>query len=154
MQISTTHLNQFKQALKDEGMRFTPQRLAILEDIMTSDDHRECDDIFYSLREQNISVSRATIYRTLEVLYQTGFVRKMDVGDGRSRYENKLSSEHHDHMICLVCGRILEFMDTEIEARQVDLAKKHHFKLERHVHQLFGTCEECQTGSSKDGPSS
>lgn len=150
MQLSDTHLNQFKQALNDEGLRFTPQRQAILEDILASDDHRECDDIFFSLREQNIAVSRATIYRTLDVLENTGFVRKMDVGDGRSRYENKMSSDHHDHMICLVCGRIIEFVDTEIEGRQVELAKKHHFKLERHVHQLFGTCKDCQTVKKKD----
>ena len=122
----------------------TNQRLAILEDILASDEHRECDDIFLSLRERQIQVSRATIYRTLDVLEKVGFVRKMDIGDGRLRYESKIEHPHHDHMVCLQCGRIIEFVDLEIESRQVMVSKKYGFKLSSHSHQLYGTCADCQ----------
>lgn len=145
MEITDQHIDQFKHALKDEDLRLTSQRLAVLEDILASDDHRECDDIYLSLKDKGLSVSRATIYRTLDILVGAGFVRKMDIGDGRFRYENKLAQPHHDHMICIKCGKILEFVDQEIEARQISLSKQHNFKLVRHIHQLFGFCESCQS---------
>lgn len=151
MEVTAQHIDRFKAALKEEDLRLTSQRLAILEDILGSDEHRECDDIYLSLREKNDPVSRATIYRTLDILVQVGFVRKMDIGDGRLRYENKLPKAHHDHMICLECGKILEFVDDEIEARQVQLSKQYHFKLIRHIHQLFGICEDCQSKAANEG---
>lgn len=143
MEISPRHIKKFKEALKSESLRLTSQRLAILEDILGSKEHRECDHIYASLQSKSIRVSRATIYRTLDILENIGFVRKMDVGDGRLRYENKLSQGHHDHMICVECGRIIEFMDEAIEKRQEALAKKHKFHLLRHIHQLFGICSDC-----------
>ena len=152
MEVTAQHINRFKEALKDEDLRFTTQRLAILEDILGSDEHRECDDIYLSLREKNDPVSRATIYRTLDILVQVGFVRKMDIGDGRLRYENKLPKPHHDHMICLECGKILEFVDDEIESRQVHIAIQHNFKLIKHLHQLFGICGDCQLKTVGKGP--
>ncbi len=144
MDIKNINIERFKDSLQRAGLRLTRQRIAILKDILASEEHRECDDILLSLRRKQISVSRATIYRTLDILEKVGFVRKMDVGDGRYRYENKLSQSHHDHMICLECGRIIEFVDLEIEGRQVQLSKDQGFKLLSHSHQLFGICAECQ----------
>ena len=151
MQVAAEHINRFKQALRAESLRLTSQRLAVMEDILASEGHRECDNIFLSLRERGIPVSRATIYRTLDVLEQVGFVRKMDIGDGRFRYENKLAQSHHDHLICLECGRIIEFVDRGIEHRQKRLAKEHGFQLSRHIHLLFGICRECQTKKGEGG---
>lgn len=151
MKINNSNIKHFKDALQQEGLRLTSQRLAIMKDILASEAHRQCDDILYSLRRKHISVSRATVYRTLDILEKGGFVRKMNVGDGRFRYENKLPKPHHDHMICLECDRIIEFVDHEIEARQVHLAKQHHFKLVKHSHQLFGICEDCQSVAANKG---
>ena len=144
MEIIAEHIDRFKEALKDEELRLTSQRLAILEDILGSDEHRECDDIYLSLKRKGLPVSRATIYRTLDILENVGFVRKMNIGDGRFRYENKLPKPHHDHMICLECGRIIEFVDDEIERRQDLMCAERGFKLIRHIHQLFGICRNCQ----------
>ena len=66
------------------------------------------------------------------------------MGDGRARYESKVNSHHHDHLICETCGEIYEFVDSEIEKLQEDVAKKEHFILNRHIHQLFGICIKCQ----------
>ncbi len=150
MQVAAEHLNRFKLALRAESLRLTSQRLAVMEDILASEGHRECDNIFLSLRERGIPVSRATIYRTLDVLEQVGFVRKMDIGDGRFRYENKLAQSHHDHLICLECGRIIEFVDRGIERRQENLSREHDFQLIRHIHLLFGICRECRTKEAKE----
>ena len=124
-------------ALKKEGLRFTEQRKSIWDEITSSDDHREAEDIFLSLRKKNINVSRATVYRTIDVLVKNNLVRKLDIGDAPSKYENKIDSHHHDHMICLETGDIIEFYNEELENLQDEIAKKHGYKVIRHVHQLF-----------------
>ena len=125
------------EALKKEGLRFTEQRKSIWDEITSSDDHREAEDIFLSLRKKNINVSRATVYRTIDVLVKNNLVRKLDIGDAPSKYENKIDSHHHDHMICLETGDIIEFYNEELENLQDKIAKKHGYKVVRHVHQLF-----------------
>ena len=125
------------EALKKEGLRFTEQRKFIWDEITSSDDHREAEDIFLSLRKKNINVSRATVYRTIDVLVKNNLVRKLDIGDAPSKYENKINSHHHDHMICLETGDIIEFYNEELENLQDEIAKKHGYKVVRHVHQLF-----------------
>ena len=125
------------EALKKEGLRFTEQRKFIWDEITSSNDHREAEDIFLSLRKKNINVSRATVYRTIDVLVKNNLVRKLDIGDAPSKYENKIDSHHHDHMICLETGDIIEFYNEELENLQDEIAKKHGYKVLRHVHQLF-----------------
>ncbi len=125
------------EALKKEGLRFTEQRKSIWDEITSSDDHREAEDIFLALRKKNINVSRATVYRTIDVLVKNNLVRKLDIGDAPSKYENKIDSHHHDHMICLETGDIIEFYNEELENLQDEIAKKHGYKVVRHVHQLF-----------------
>ena len=125
------------EALKKEGLRFTEQRKSIWDEITSSDDHREAEDIFLSLRKKNINVSRATVYRTIDVLVKNNLVRKLDIGDAPSKYENKIDSHHHDHMICLETGDIIEFYNEQLENLQDEIAKKHGYKVVRHVHQLF-----------------
>ena len=125
------------EALKKEGLRFTEQRKSIWDEITSSDDHREAEDIFLALRKKNINVSRATVYRTIDVLVKNNLVRKLDIGDAPSKYENKIDSHHHDHMICLDTGDIIEFYNEELENLQDEIAKKHGYKVVRHVHQLF-----------------
>ena len=125
------------EILKKEGLRYTLQRQSVWDEIKRSQEHRDADDIYQSLRGENISVSRATVYRTIEVLVKNKMVRKMDLGDGRSLYEPKLDNEHHDHMICVDSGKIIEFFDEELELLQDKIAKKYGYKVVRHVHQLF-----------------
>lgn len=150
MNIQDSTIQKFKAALKAESLRLTPQRVAILADVLESEEHRECDDILASLKRKNIAVSRATIYRTLDILQQAGFVRRLDVGAAPSRYENKVAQDHHDHMICLNCGKIFEFIDMEVEARQVQISREYDFQLTSHVHQLFGYCSNCRTEKDVD----
>ena len=123
--------------LKSEGLRYTDQRQAIWDEIRNSNEHRDAEDIYLKLKERNVKVSRATVYRTIDVLVKNRLVRKMDVGDGRSLYEPRLDNEHHDHMICLDTGDIIEFYNKELEDLQDTIAKKHGYKVIRHVHQLF-----------------
>ena len=123
--------------LKKEGLRYTFQRQAVWDEIKSTEDHRDAEDIYQALRKKSISVSRATVYRTIDVLVKNKMVRKMDVGDGKSLYEPRLDDHHHDHMICLETGDIIEFFDQELELLQDKIAEKYGYKVIRHVHQLF-----------------
>ena len=123
--------------LKSEGLRHTDQRQAIWDEIRNSSEHRDAEDIYLKLKEGKVKVSRATVYRTIDVLVKNRLVRKMDVGEGRSLYEPRLDDGHHDHMICLDTGDIIEFYNKELEDLQDTIAKKHGYKVIRHVHQLF-----------------
>ena len=125
------------EILKSEGLRYTDQRQAIWDEIRNSNEHRAAEDIYLRLKERNVKVSRATVYRTIDVLVKNRLVRKMDVGEGRSLYEPRLDDEHHDHMICLDTGDIIEFYNKELEDLQDTIAEKHGYKVIRHVHQLF-----------------
>ena len=130
-------VDKFKSALKNENMKFTPQRLSILEEIVESKEHRECEEIYLSLKNQGENVSRATVYRTMDFLVENDFARKIDIGDGKSRYETKINHPHHDHMICVDTGEIIEFVSPEIENIQDEIAKQKGYKIIKHVHQLF-----------------
>ena len=137
-------MKRFKEALKKEGLKYTPQRTAVLEEIIKDKGHRESEEIYLALKKSGQHVSRATIYRTMDILVNNGFARKMNLGDGRARYESKVNSPHHDHLVCMDCGLIVEFMDQKIEDLQDEIAIQYEFQLKRHIHQLFGLCKKCQ----------
>tara|TARA_Y100000994_G_C15433354_1_gene335176 strand:+ start:26 stop:448 length:423 start_codon:yes stop_codon:yes gene_type:complete len=131
-------------ALKKEGLRHTIQRQAVWDEIKSNDDHRDAEQIYSALRKNNLNVSRATVYRTIDVLYKNNLIRKIELGDSPSKYENKVNSDHHDHIICVQCGRIDEFVDDKIESQQDKIIDKLGFKMIRHIHQLFVLCKDCQ----------
>ena len=130
-------IEKFKNNLQQENLKCTPQRLAILEQMMNLDDHLEGDEILVLLKDKGVEVSRATLYRTIEILVKYHFIRKLDIGDGRIRYEKKIGTSHHDHMICVDTGDIIEFCNEEIERIQNTIADQHGYEIIRHVHQLF-----------------
>ena len=136
--------NSLINALKKEGLRYTNQRQAVWDEIKSNEDHRDAEEIYGALRKNNLNVSRATVYRTIDVLYKNNLIRKIELGDSPAKYENKVNSEHHDHIICVQCGKIEEFVDETIEARQDAIIDKMGLKMIRHIHQLFVLCNDCQ----------
>ena len=137
-------LKRLKKILHNEGLRFTSQREAVWNEIINNHDHREADEIYMAIKQKGVSVSRATVYRTIDVLLKNNLVRKLDLGVGPSKFEHKINARHHAHIICIQCGRIEEFMVDKIENLQDEVAEEYGFKLVRHIHQLFGLCENCQ----------
>ena len=127
----------FLETLRKEGLRFTKQRQAVWNEIQKSHEHRDAEEIYISIRTSGIKVSRATVYRTIDILVNNRLLRKMDMGDGRNRFEPRLDDKHHDHIICLETGDIIEFYSDELEKLQETIAKDHGYELVRHVHQLF-----------------
>tara|TARA_Y100000758_G_scaffold151094_1_gene107153 strand:- start:303 stop:731 length:429 start_codon:yes stop_codon:yes gene_type:complete len=137
--------DQLKRALKKEGLRYTQQRQSVWDELCATNDHRDAEEIYLAIRQSGLNVSRATVYRTIDVLVKNKMVRKLELGDGRARYEHKVNATHHDHLICIQCGKIEEFMDEVIESRQDAIVKKIGYKLVRHIHQLFIICSECES---------
>ena len=137
MATAAKNIQILKEVLQKEGLRFTRQRLAVWTEIGISRKHRDADDIYISLRSKGAKVSRATVYRTIDVLVKNKLVRKLNVGDGKNRFESKIDDEHHDHMICLETGNIIEFYNSRLEQLQEKIALDNGYELVRHVHQLF-----------------
>ena len=135
--MSSVKSQHLVEVLRKEGLRYTSQRQAVWDEIKKSEEHRDAEDIYLQLKSNNHNVSRATVYRTIDVLVKNHMVRKMDLGDGRNLFEPRIDDEHHDHMICLDTGKIIEFFDEELEDLQDKIAEKHGYKVVRHVHQLF-----------------
>ena len=136
--------NLLKKVLQKENLRYTQQRQSIWDELCSSEEHRDAEEIYLSLRKKGVNASRATVYRTIDVLVKNKLVRKLELGDGKALYENKIDSHHHDHLICVKCGKIEEFMDQTIENRQDKIVEDLGFKMIRHIHQLFVLCDECQ----------
>tara|TARA_Y100000591_G_scaffold327485_1_gene352085 strand:- start:1596 stop:2015 length:420 start_codon:yes stop_codon:yes gene_type:complete len=129
--------NNLSAIFKGEGLRLTQQRIAVWDEIRHSKEHLDAEDIYENIKNKDVHISRATVYRTIDVLVKNNLLRKMNMGDGRNRYEIKDEDHHHDHMICVETGKIIEFYDNDLEKLQEEIAKKHGYKVIRHVHQLF-----------------
>ena len=135
--IKEKYIIKFKEALKKENLKFTEQRYLVFKVLLDNDNHLECEDVVNIINKNAKKVSRATAYRTLDILVKHELARKLILDDGIARYENKLFTEHHDHMIDIETNEIIEFVDDEIEKIQTEVAKKHGYEIVKHVHQLF-----------------
>ena len=132
------HIDKLKNILKTEGLRYTKQRQQVWDEIRISSEHRDAEEIYIAINKNKaLKVSRATVYRTIDVLVKNNLVRKMELGDGRALYEHKIDNGHHDHIICVETGKIIEFYNEDLEILQENIVKKHGYELVRHVHQLF-----------------
>ena len=137
MKIKKEIIDQFKLMLKKENLKFTNQRFLIFSIFFENNEHLECDDIINIINKERKKVSRATTYRTLDLLVKHNFIRKMVLDDGVAKYENKILSKHHDHMIDIETNEIIEFINDDIERIQDEIASAHGYKIIKHVHQLF-----------------
>jgi Fur family ferric uptake transcriptional regulator len=131
--------------LRKKGFRWTTQRSLIVRQALATHDHFTAETLLERCRKLDPKVSRATVYRTLAVLEEAGFVEGLETGDGGRRFEHVLGHEHHDHMVCKACGRIFEFRDDELERRQEIAAKRLGFRIEQHSLRIYGTCRECRS---------
>ena len=138
----------FDQYLNEKKLRHTPERYRILEEIKNINRHFEADDLFFQLRQKKIPVSRATVYRTLSLLEESGIVRKFRFDEDHYHYELNMESSHHAHLVCTICGSIVEFDDQELEKVQMQVCKEKNYKPVRRTVEIYGVCPECQKQAS------
>jgi|TARA_B110000967_G_scaffold61574_1_gene63238 Fur family ferric uptake transcriptional regulator len=133
------------ETLKDAGLKVTHPRTKILDVLQSNPDmHLSADEIHNKLVDHNESIGLATVYRVLTQLEIAGLIQKNQFNDNQSSYEIK--KQHHDHLICTKCGKIIEFMNDDLETLQEKISDKHQFRLDSHVMTLFGVCRDgkCQ----------
>ncbi len=134
----------FLEHIQKSGLRRTAQRDLILEIFLRTEDHLSSEDLYWLVQKEESSVGHTTVYRTLKLLTEAGLAREVRFGDGKTYYEHHYNHEHHDHMICTECGKVIEFFSPEIEALQDKMAEEFGFKPTHHSLRLLGVCAECQ----------
>lgn len=126
-------------------LKLTRPREVIVKRILSakSGEHFSADELWELLRKKHKRVSKATVYRTLNLLVEKKVVEEHDFGRGQKYYERLVERPHHDHLICVHCGRIIEFENPQIEGLQEQIARRENFVIAYHSHKLFGTCSHC-----------
>jgi Fur family ferric uptake transcriptional regulator len=133
------------QYLEENHLKHTKQRQAILEIFLDASGHITSDEIYTRVRQQHPSIGFTTVYRTMKLLCEAGLANERHFDDGVTRYE--IEHEHHDHLVCLRCGKIIEFECEMIESTQLEIADRYRFRVLRHRHELYGHCEACRKDS-------
>ncbi|HVE56808.1 MAG TPA: Fur family transcriptional regulator [Pyrinomonadaceae bacterium] len=134
----------FLEHIQKAGLRRTSQRDLILEMFLKTEEHLSSEDLYWLVQKQDPSVGHTTVYRTLKLLAEAGLAREVRFGDGKTYYEHHYNHEHHDHLICTECGKIIEFFSAEIEDLQDKMAENYGFRLTNHSLRMWGVCEDCQ----------
>lgn len=137
-------VKRFEEFLRTRTLKLTSQRRRIFDRAFGTHEHFSAETLYAWLRDEpGERVSRATVYRTLALLVEGNFVESLDAGRGELVYEHVLGHAHHDHMVCLTCGKIEEFHDERIEQLQIEACRKKGFQLESHDLRLRGYCRAC-----------
>ena len=119
------------------GLRMTEQRRVVAQVLQESNDHPDVEELYARASKVDAGISLATVYRTVKLFEETGILERLEFGDGRSRYEDA-EREHHDHLIDINTGKVIEFVDPEIEALQEKIAAKLGYELRGHKLELYG----------------
>ena len=128
------------------GGKRSAKRDRILNVFLRQEGHLSADDLFDHVRREAAGIGRATVYRTLQWMVGAGIARKVDFGDGRSRFEPSFRHPRHFHLVCTTCHRSSEFLSSDVEALMEEIAAARSFSPTQSVVQIVGTCEECRTG--------
>lgn len=130
------------QHLDSSGLKHTKQRDVILIAFLDSHEHISAEQLYQVVRKEAPSIGYTTVYRTLKLLVDAGIAQERRFDDGLVRYE--VEHAHHDHLVCLSCGKIIEFNSELIEDTQDAIAIEYGFKVLRHRHELYGHCSDCR----------
>ncbi|MCA9489829.1 MAG: transcriptional repressor [Myxococcales bacterium] len=133
-------MEQFRTWLAERGLKVTKQREAIADVFFGSGGHLSLEELLELAKEQQPSVGYATVYRTMKILAESGLASEHKFAEGNVRYEPSIEGEHHDHLICVTCGKILEYEDERVERLQEEVARKHGLRVVSHRHEIYGEC--------------
>jgi Fur family ferric uptake transcriptional regulator len=146
----------FKGFLKDRGQLFTKERAAVLKKALSYHGHFDPESLYLKIRESGLKASRASVYRTLSLLCECGIIEKVSKTEHGTTYEHIFGHEHHDHMLCILCGNIIEFYSKDLERLQEELCRSLNFKGVSHTLEIRGYCKKCQkkkgNGKVKETP--
>jgi Fur family ferric uptake transcriptional regulator len=136
-------IDRFRAWMTERQLPLTPQRLAVAGLLLGSDRHLSAEELIDALAAKGLKVGTATVYRTIDVLLESGFVVERDRGEGFRRFEPRRELPHHEQLLCTVCGRVEEFRDAALERMTQRVADAHGYMRERHRLVIYGTCADC-----------
>ena len=146
-------IERFALFLQQAGQKLTSERAALVREIFSTHYHFEADELLFKMKGKSVKISRATVYRTLELLVKSGMVRRVHLGEDHYHYEHVTGNSHHDHLICTTCGSVIEFHDPELEQRQREVCARKRFTPTFHNLQILGVCDSCtRKGEQPDAP--
>ena len=137
----------FRNFLRRGKNRITPERFEVLDAALDHDGHFGADDLFIQLKNLKSKVSRATVYNSLELLAQCDLLSKRHFGDNLNRYESNYKRQTHDHLICVDCGKIVEFSDHRLSKLPQEVSNKLGFEMDSYSFNIFARCKnqkECK----------
>ncbi len=132
----------FRNFLKSEKNRITPERFEVLDAALDYEGHFGADDLYIVMKNANSRVSRATVYKTLELLDQCQLISKRHFGENLTRYENSFKKQVHDHLICVDCGRIVEFSDPDVKKLPEKISDRLGYNFESYSFNIFARCKD------------
>jgi len=135
---------QFVDFLRQEGLKWTPEREKVLKEVFTTEGHFEAEELAYRLRKKGSRVSKATVYRTLPLLVKSGLIKEVIHGEKHHHYEHIHEANQHDHLICLKCGKIMEFEEKRLREIEDEICRRYQFRPEKVLIEIFGYCKKCQ----------
>jgi len=135
-----------REYISTNGLKSSRQRELIADTFFVSGGHLRVDELLEHVKKRDERIGQATVYRTMKLLTECGLAEARQFGDGHTRYEPVAPNEHehHDHLICTKCGKIVEFLDERIEKLQITVAAAHGFTVTDHKMELYGECTDCQ----------
>ena len=139
----------FRDFLRKKGLKLTQQREDILETFLKTEQHLSTEDLYKVIKKKKFGIGQATVFRTLKLLTEAGIAKEVYFGDKRVRFEHEYGHQHHDHLVCQICSKLIETVDFEIERLQDDLCKKVQFTPTSHRLQIFGICKQCKKGGKR-----
>jgi len=139
-----SELEVFREFLEQKGMRSTPEREAILTEVFAHHDHFDVEELIMRLRHQGLRISRASVYRTMPLLVESGLVQEVFFEDGHMHYEHIYGHEHHCHLRCLGCRKIIEFRNGAVEEVEKRIGQDQQFEITGHKLEIYGYCQACQ----------
>ncbi len=143
--ISTEEvLKDFKKFIKRKGLKYTPEREEILKEILTIEDHFDVDELYLKLKNKGSKISKASIYRTLPLLIEGGYIQEVYKQEGHSHYEVTLNKLPHLHFICIKCNKVKEAIDEKLAELINKYGEELGFKLLTYHLEIFGICPECK----------
>jgi Fur family ferric uptake transcriptional regulator len=133
----------FKAFVRSKGLRLTAERIAVCREIFAQHGHIDAEAVLAALQRAHAGVSRATVYRNLDLLVESGLVRKHRLGQRHFVYEHLHAGQAHDHLVCTRCGKVIEFTSPGIRALQTEICRAHGFVPARHGLEISGLCRGC-----------
>lgn len=139
-----SHLDKFIEYLRLKELKYTPERKIILEEVFKLHTHFNSEILFEKICRRTKKISKATIYRTIPILIDSGLMKEVLRQNGRAYYEHTFGHGHHDHLLCVKCGRVIEFYNKNIEKLQERICNEYDFKPTDHKLGIRGYCKRCK----------